>query len=124
MKKKPFPLWAILLCGFTAGIMNGLLGAGGGIILIFVLRSVLGTETDGRDVYATALAVTLPITLLSALRYHAAGQLSLPSFLPLALPAIIGGIVGAVLLDRINAGITKRIFAAIVIFSGLNMLFR
>ena len=38
--------------------------------------------------------------------------------------AIYGGIIGALLLDRIHPKITRRIFAALVIFSGAVMLLR
>lgn len=116
--KKSIPLPVLLIAGFSAGIINGLLGAGGGIVLIFVLAALL----DGRDVYANAIAVTLPITLLSTIRYAADGQLPISDFVPLLFPAAIGGIFGAWLLDRIDVSLTKKIFAALIIWSGINML--
>lgn len=114
----------LLLCGAAAGLINGLLGAGGGVILVFVLAAALGREADGRDIYATALAVTLPVTLFSVWRYAEAGALDLTGFARFLLPAVIGGAVGGWLLDRINVKLTKRIFAGIVIVSGLSMLIR
>lgn len=71
-----------------------------------------------------ALAVTLPVTALSAWRYGAAGSLDVTGFLRLLLPATVGGAVGGWLLDRMDTQLTKKIFAAVVIFSGLSMLFR
>lgn len=124
MEKRNFPRWGLILGGLAAGVINGLLGAGGGVILVFLLRAALGPGAESRDIYASALITTLPITLVSALRYGGAGALPLGEFLPLALPAVAGGIIGALLLDRIHPKITRRIFAALVIFSGAVMLLR
>ncbi|MBQ8398324.1 MAG: sulfite exporter TauE/SafE family protein [Clostridia bacterium] len=118
------PLPVLLLCGVGAGFINGLLGAGGGVVLVFVLAAALGHEADGRDVYATALAVTLPVTLFSVWRYAGAGTLDVTGFARFLLPAVLGGAAGGWLLDRIDVRVTKRIFAGIVIVSGLSMLFR
>lgn len=124
MEKQAFPRWGLLLGGLSAGVINGLLGAGGGVILVFLLRAALGPGAERRDVYASALITTLPITLVSAMRYGSAGALPLGEFLPLVLPAAVGGVLGALLLDRIHPQITRRIFAALVIFSGAVMLLR
>ena len=60
----------LIVCAgaFAAGITNGLLGAGGGIILIFVLAPALGGlyEKGGelyqkRDLMAISLSVMLPV---------------------------------------------------------------
>lgn len=124
MEKREIPRWGLILGGLAAGVINGLLGAGGGVILVFLLRAALGQRSESRDIYASALITTLPITLISTLRYSGAGALPLRDFLPLALPAIAGGVLGALLLDRIHPKITRRIFAALVIFSGAFMLLR
>ena len=108
----------LLAVGMAAGLANGLLGAGGGIILIFVLSALI----DGRDVYANAIVVTLPITFLSAIRYVAGGQLSFARFVPLILPAALGGVVGAWLLERLDISWSKKIFAVLIMWSGLYML--
>ena len=113
----------LLLGGIGAGLINGLLGAGGGVILVFVLTAALGREADERDIYASALAVTLPVTLFSVWRYAAAGTLDVTGFARFLLPAVLGGGIGGWLLDRIDVRLTKRIFAGIVIASGISMLF-
>ena len=123
-RRKRMALPVLLLCGAGAGFINGLLGAGGGVVLVFVLSAVLGREADGRDVYATALAVTLPVTLFSAWRYAGAGTLALDGFARFLLPAVLGGAFGGWMLDRTDVRLTKKIFAGIVILSGLSMLLR
>ena len=65
MEQNRVPRWGLILGGLAAGAMNGLLGAGGGVILVFLLRAALGPKTESRDVYASALITTLPVTLIS-----------------------------------------------------------
>lgn len=114
----------LLLCGGAAGFVNGLLGAGGGIILVFTLGAAMGRDADPRDIYATALAITLPVTALSLARYAAGGALDTTGFARFLIPAVLGGALGGWLLDRLDTRLTKKIFAAIVIWSGLSMLFK
>ncbi|UKI12531.1 MAG: hypothetical protein L6V84_07565 [Oscillospiraceae bacterium] len=91
-----------------AGFINGLLGAAGGILLVTALPylptpSLLSVGAnpygqagaDRRDLFASALAVMLPVSAVSALRYRLAGVDPLPrSLLPLLLPAAAGGTAG------------------------------
>ena len=44
--------------------------------------------------------------------------------LPYLLPAAVGGIIGAFLLDRLNAALMKKIFAVLVIYAGITLIFR
>ena len=115
------PLFAIGLC---AGFLNGLLGAGGGILIVFRLRKLLqGHLKDPRAVYPTAIAVMLPLSLLSVWQYARAGSLELSGLGSLILPAIAGGAIGALLLRRLSVKALSRLFAAVVLVSGLVLVF-
>ena len=137
-----------LLTGILAGLINGLLGAGGGVIVILVLgalvrisggesvpRSALcegyptgdrpgaAQKSDiGRDIPAASLVAMLPVSVLSAAQYAAAGRLELASFAPLLLPAVIGGVLGGIALDRVRLPLLERLFALILVISGGRML--
>lgn len=111
------------LTGFGAGLVNGLLGAGGGIIAVWGLGRMLhGRGASGRDVFANALAVMLPLSLVSLLGYGSGGTVDYHELGALILPAIAGGLCGALVLDRIRVDRLKLIFSAVVVYSGLNML--
>ena len=114
----------LISIGIAAGVVNGLLGAGGGILIVFGVSPLLTADERGRrDVFANALAVMMPVSIVSVISYTLAGRLDGSSFATYALPAALGGVLGAFLLDRINLTLLKRLFAAIVIWSGLYMLF-
>ena len=136
-------LWPQVLCaalGFGAGLVNGLLGAAGGILLVTVLPCLpvppflcktgegvyrpLGRYLDGKDIFATALAVMLPVSAVSFLRYWLGGIRPDPAELTLLLlPAALGGLAGAWLLERISPRMLRLLFAGLVAVSGVRMLF-
>jgi len=119
----------LILGGLAAGFMNGLLGAGGGILLVFIMNAMIlrhgtSTDVDNRDILANALASMLPVTAVSVISYATRGALPKEDLSLFLIPAIIGGVGGAWLLDRMNATLVRTIFAIIVIFSGIAMIVR
>jgi len=107
--------------GVAGGFINGLLGSGAGIVLIFALRRLLPQEKE-RDIFALSLCAVFFITACSSLLYGSAGHYSFSNFLPLALPAAAGGIIGAFLLNRLNTDILRKLFSALLIISGIFMM--
>ena len=116
----------LLICaGLLAGFLNGLLGAGGGIPVVFFLSWFLGdTLQDRRDLYANALCVMLPISAVSCVQYAMVGNLQTEGFGVYALPAIVGGVAGGILLGRLRASVLKKLFGALVIYSGILLVIR
>ncbi len=113
----------LLLGGLAAGFLNGLLGAGGGIVIVWILEKTIGGMTeDKRDVFANALAVMLPISAMSAVSYAISGSLPKGDITRFLIPAVLGGLFGAFLLDKIGAGAVKTLFCLLVILSGIVMV--
>lgn len=123
------PLLSLSLGGVLAGFFNGLLGAGGGIILVFALGKLIEKTDEGaRSVYANALCVMLPLSLFTLFRYADSGVFS-PSFTGDLAPtymlgAIAGGILGGVLLGKTRGGKLRRLFAVLTLISGILMITR
>lgn len=116
---------ALLFCGLAAGMINGLLGTGGGIILVLGLSRICsGTLPDRRDVCANALVVTLALTLLSTLLYIRSGNAPPADLSRFVLPGAVGGLVGGLLLGRITPHALGKLFAVLLVVSGIFMLFR
>ena len=115
-RKKTLPVLAL---GAASGFLNGLLGAGGGILVVVGLRRFFANVPNQRTYFATAIAVMLPLSALSAFQYARAGHL--PAHLPLwlILPAVAGGATGAILLRHLTPRLLNRIFSAVVLISGL-----
>lgn len=115
--------WAALVTGFFAGLINGLLGAGGGILLVRGADRILPREyRDGRDVFANALCVMLPLSAVSAIAYVLRGSVHGLEFAPFILPALVGGVGGGLLLAVIDTRLLRLIFSALVVWSGITMI--
>ncbi|MBQ8208691.1 MAG: sulfite exporter TauE/SafE family protein [Clostridia bacterium] len=115
----------LALGGLFGGLANGLLGAGGGIIMTFVLERIMTEEEmPARDIFANVIAATLPISIFSTIIYGIRGDLQTDRFSIFVIPAVIGGLAGAYLLSRISTKWLKRIFAILVIWSGIYMVMK
>ena len=111
--------------GLLAGAVNGLLGAGGGILIVFGLSPLLPHDPEGqRDVFANALAVMFPISIVSVIGYAMAGRFSLDGFAHYLIPCVLGGVLGALLLGKLKISLLQKLFAIIVVWSGIYMVIR
>lgn len=120
MEKTAKTYTVLLLIGLLAGLTNGLLGAAGGIVIVMGLRAVLRKKAPNvRRFYTTAIAVMLPLSILTVMQYKHAGHL--PVFSPEAIvtPSVLGGALGAWLLPYLKPVILHRIFAVLILISGI-----
>ena len=115
-----------LIVGALSGVVNGFLGAGGGIITTYYLSHILTNEQKKQNgVFANAVATMLPISIISIVLYLLKGYIKLENGLFSILPsAIIGGILGAFLLTKLKLKAVKFIFSILVTVSGFLMLLK
>ncbi len=110
-----------MVVGISAGFINGLLGTGGGIVLVFVFGRYL-KNMDKKDVFALTLTVTIVLSVVSAVVYYMKGGLEIKLGVQYGVCAIPGGIIGAYLLDKLKANTVRKAFGVLVIWAGLNMI--
>ncbi len=122
------PLLVLSLGGLFAGLCNGLLGAGGGIILVVVLSGLVAKdEESSRSVYANALLVMVPLSCLTLYRYVQSGSLDMIARQGspwIFAGAALGGIAGGILLSKLKNRQTGKIFAVLTLISGILMITR
>ena len=111
----------LVLCGVAIGIVNGLFGAGGGMLAVPVLSFV--AKLDERHAHATAIAVILPLCAVSSVVYALGGGADWGVFIPTIIGVTIGGIISAVLLKKISNDYLPFIFYTLMLFAGLKMIF-
>ena len=110
-----------ILTGALAGTVNGLFGGGGGMIVVPALKYLLDRKTE--TAHATAIAVILPLSVLSGIFYAAFGKVMMPDAVYVTLGVTAGGVVGAFLLKRLSAKPITLIFSAVMAVAGVKMLF-
>lgn len=107
--------------GLAAGILNGLLGAGGGTVVVPLLEK---TGLEPAKAHATSIAVIVPLCLVSAAAYLHGGSLTVKDALPYIPAGLIGSLAGAKLLPHIPSRMLRRIFGLFMLYASFRLLFR
>jgi len=109
------------LGGIFIGVMNGLLGAGGGMLAVPMLKKLGADQTKA---HATAVAVIYPLSSVSAAAYMWLGRYRLPNAVEFLLPGAVGALAGALVLAKIPQMWLRKIFAVLLIWAGIRMVMR
>ena len=116
-KRKNRPLLSAIF-GVAVGAANGLFGGGGGMIAVPALTL---TGVPSKKAHATAIAIILPLSLISGAVYLAKGAADPSVILPSCAGVVVGGVVGALLLKKINSRGLSLLFYALIIAAGLKL---
>ncbi len=113
-----------LFTAALAGLCNGILGTGGGILLVFALQK----KGAKRLRYRIAMGFTVLFSVLSVLfllkRQGASTFFSLPILLTFLLPSLGGGILGNLCQRKLPASWLHRGFSLFMLTAGLLMLWQ
>lgn len=107
------------LGGLGAGLINGLLGSGGGMIAVPMLERA-GVEAS--RAHATSVAIMLPLSAVSAVFYLMGDSVTFADALPYIPGGVIGALLGVLLLRRIKPALLRRLFGGVAVYSGLRIL--
>ena len=105
--------------GIIIGIINGLLGAGGGMIAVPLLKSIGFEQKQAQE---NAIAVILPITILSAILYLFKDYVALNDALIYIPTGLMGAAIGTMIIKKISPKILKKIFALFMLYAGIRLL--
>ena len=106
--------------GFCAGILNGLLGAGGGMVLVPLLSTL--TDIDDRHIFATSVSIMLPICITSLLFGISLEELSLNAALPYLIGGAAGGIIAGLFGKKIPTLWLHRVFGGLILLGGIRYI--
>ena len=109
------------LSGILIGAVNGLFGAGGGIIAVPILRKA---GLDHKQSHANAVAVILPVSILSGVLYLLEGKVQFSDVSPYILWGLIGSVLGTLVLKKISPLWLGRIFGIFVIYADVRMILK
>ena len=108
--------WRSALAGIAAGAVNGLFGAGGGMVLVPMLR---GSDLTQDEVFASSIVIIFPMCILSLLP-----RTPLPwgQAMPFLISGIVGGVLAATLGKRIPVTQLHRVLGALIVYGGVRYL--
>lgn len=109
------------LIGLVAGLVNGLFGGGGGTVIVPTLSKC--PLYGQKRAQATAMAVTTPISIVSATLCLFDGLFPLKKGLAVVIGVCVGGIIGAKILNKIDKGVAEKFFYSLITVLGVKMLF-
>lgn len=108
-------------CSVFIGVVNGLFGAGGGMLAVPCLTYI--GKLDEKSAHATAIAAILPLCLVSAIVYALKESCKSEVILPVVIGVTAGGIFGALLLKKLSSDVVSFVFYALMTFAGFKMIF-
>jgi uncharacterized protein len=114
-------LWKLAAIGTLAGAFSGLFGVGGGTIVVPLLIFWFGYGE--RLATGTSLAAIVLIGLLGALASGGIyGNVHVVTGLLLAIPAVVGVVLGTALQQRIPQRAVSYLFAALLIAIAVELM--
>ncbi len=102
------------------GFVNGFFGGGGGLLCVPTLEKVYKLPT--KNAHATAVAIMLPLSVVSSIFYLTNNNINIWSLLAITLGSVSGGLFGAFALKKGNSNIIRWIFIAILFTAGVRMV--
>lgn len=109
------------LVGSLTGIVNGIFGAGGGLVLVPLLTRFI--KLDIKYAMPTSIAIIFPMCMASAFVYMKRGDFDVSTAVPYLLGGLAGGIIGGLTYSYISKKWLRRVLGVLIIYSGVRALF-
>jgi len=109
-----------VIIGLITGMANGLFGAGGGTIAVPAM--ILLLKAEDRKAHATAIAIILPLTIISSVFYVKNGFIDINITWKAIVGGVVGGFVGAKLLNICPANLLRKIFGVVMIIAAIRLI--
>ncbi len=90
------------------------------MIAVPLLENALGYGE--KQAHATAIFVIAPLCAVSAVNYALHGFIDLSVAIPAAIGNVVGGLLGAKFLNKLNAAFVRFAFIALMLVAGIRMI--
>lgn len=109
-----------LLSSAFIGFINGFWGGGGGMVCVPALTNVLKLEE--KKAHATTILIIFPLSVVSAIIYYYNGNIEFKGYSWVLGAFVVGGVLGAFLLQKFKNMVLKIVFGFIIIVSAIRLL--
>lgn len=110
----------ITLAGLCAGAINGLFGAGGGMVLVPLLTKLSGLKD--RTVFPASVCMILPICIISLLMSTNVSGIPVPLLLSYLAGSAAGGVIAGLTAKKIPTLWLHRGLGLLILWGGVRYL--
>ena len=111
---------SIMIAGIGAGIVNGLFGAGGGMVLVPLLSRF--TKLEEKEVFPASVSIILPICIVSLVFSCQSITNITENVLLYMLGSAAGGILAGILGRKIPTLWLHRLLGLLILWGGIRYL--
>ena len=108
------------LAGASAGAVNGLFGAGGGMVLVPLLTAA--TDLEDREVFPASVGIILPVCLVSLAISFQPGSVPWGLAAPYLIGSAAGGVIAGLLGRKIPTLWLHRALGLLILWGGVRYL--
>ncbi len=112
--------WSTAASGAATGIVNGLFGAGGGMLLVPLLRKT--GNFDDAEIFPASISIMLPICIVTLFVYRIDIPLPWTAALPYLVGSTFGGIAAGNWGRKIPVIWLHRILGLLILWGGIRYL--
>ena len=121
MRKPDFKQMILLgIVGVFSGGINGLFGAGSGLIIVPLIKII--SKLEEKQTHATTLACVLFMCLFSSVVYIIKKQVDYSLFLWCLIGSLVGALTGTICLKKLKNEIIDLVFSLVLILAGVVMI--
>jgi len=120
-------IFQFLVIGVAAGFLGGFLGVGGGVILIPLLHYWafpalhVSPQVIVHLSFGTSLAIIIPTSISGTWAHAKAGNVNWRAVFLLAIPGILGSLIGSTLAAQLKGPLLKTLFGSLLILLSVHM---
>jgi uncharacterized membrane protein YfcA len=116
-----FPAWAgMALAGAAAGAVNGMFGAGGGMLLVPLLTFLTNLEED--EIFPASVSIILPVCIVSLYFASSGSKIPWDTAWPYLAGGAVGGIFAGIFGKRIPVKWLHRGLGMLILWGGVRYL--
>ena len=112
--------FGLIAAGVCAGAVNGLFGAGGGMVLVPLLS--LWTGLEDREIFSASIAIILPLCIVSLTATALTGTVAWSASLPYLAGSASGGLLAGLWGRKIPVKWLHRGLGVLILWGGVRYL--
>ena len=112
--------WGILAAGLCAGAVNGLFGAGGGMVLVPLMSMLARVDDD--EIFPCSVSMILPICIVSVTYSLLHTSFDWKAAVPYLLGSAAGGLSAGIWGRKIPTLWLHRILGVLILWGGIRYL--